>query len=294
MGVASRLGVTIVVVTGCYRPDVRDGIPCSDHGACPEGQICSDDVCQLASSFVWDPPTVLHELDDPEGAQDPCTTEDRLTIVWSSTRDGGAGSDDLWIATRATTAEPYGDITNLSALNNDSSDTTPEISADGSTIYFTSDRAGDDDIWMSTKDLDGTWAAPTRVDELSRHGSDESEVALTPDGLIVVLVRDNEFYQATRESPGDRFGGLTAIPELDIGGEASSPTIGDHAGVVYFHSGEPRELFVSRLLPDGTYSAPEPVHELDTDDRNADPFITGDERHMVFNRGDAIYETQRD
>ena len=284
----------IVLVSGCFRPDVRDGIPCSDHGACPEGQVCSDDVCTLASSFVWDEPHVLHELDDPEGAQDPSMTEDRLTIVWSSTRSGGAGSDDLWMATRQTTDEAFGDIVNLTDLNDSSSDTTPEISADGSTIYFTSDRAGDNDIWTSTKGPDGTWAAPTRVDELSRHGSDETEVALTPDGLIVFLVRDNEFFQATRTSPTDAFGELTPIPELDIGGEASSPTIGDHAGVVYFHSGDPREIFVSRLLPDATYSAPQPVHELDTADRNADPFITGDERHMLFNRGSSICETERD
>jgi hypothetical protein len=250
-------------------------------------------VCTLASSLVWDEPRVLHELDDPEGGQDPSMTEDRLTIVWSSTRAGGAGSDDLWIATRQTTDQPFGHITNLTDLNDSSSDTTPEISADGSTMFFTSDRAGDDDIWTSTKASDGTWAAPTRVDELSRHGSDETEVALTPDGLIVFLVRDNEFFLATRTSPSDVFGELTPIPELDIGGQASSPSIGDHAGVVYFHSGEPREIFVSRLLPDTTYSAPQPVVELDTAERNADPFITGDERHMVFNRASSICETER-
>jgi hypothetical protein len=285
--------VCIVLVSGCFRPDAAEGIACSDQGACPEGQLCSYDVCTLASSFVWDQPRILHELDEAEGAQDPSMTEDRLTIVWSSTRSGGAGSDDLWMATRQTTDEPFGDITNLADLNNDSSDTTPEISPDGSTIYFTSDRAGDNDIWTSTKGADGSWAAPMRVGELSRHGSDETEVALTPDGLIVFLVRDDEFFQATRPSVTDAFGELTPIPELDIGDQPSSPTIGDHAGVVYFHSGEPREIFVSRLLPDGSYSVPQPVHELDTADRNADPFITGDERHMLFNRGSSICETER-
>jgi hypothetical protein len=289
----ARWTAWVLTAAGCFGPHPPDGIACSDHGACPHDQVCVDGTCTFTDKLVWDAPHVLHELDDPAGAQDPSMTEDRLTIVWSSTRDGGAGSDDLWIATRGSTDEPFDHVENLSALNDSSSDTTPEISADGTTIYFTSDRRGDDDIWMSTKAMDGTWSSPTLVDELSKHGSDESEVAITPDGLIVFLVRDNHFFRATRDVPSGPFGPLSPIPELDIGGDASSPTLGDHASVVYFHSGDPRQIFVSRLLPDGTYSTPLRVYELDTDVRNADPFITGDERHMVFNRESSICETQR-
>lgn len=292
-GASACAVVATCLHAGCFAPQPPEGAPCGEHGGCPEGQICAAAVCTAVDTFRWDPPRILSELDDPEGNQDPSVTADLLTIVWSSGRDGGKGHGDIWMAHRGSLDEPFGDIHDVFAINSGADDTSPEIYPDGSAIFFTSDRGGDDDIWASVRDSDGAYGDPFRIDEVSRGDHDESELALTPDGLIAFVVRDNHFFRSLRDSATSGFGELVPIPELDIAADVASPTLGDHANVVYFHAGDPRQLYVSRLVPDGTYSPPILVRELDTDERNADPFITGDERHIVWNRGDQILESQR-
>lgn len=251
--------------------------------------MCVGGVC-VAAGLRWAPPRHLTELDDTEDTEDPSVTEDKLTIVWTSGRRGGAGSTDIWTATRARVDAPFGNISNISELNDTSSESSPEISADGSTIFFASDRNGDNDIFTSRRVGNG-WEPPTRVDALSIAGAEETEVALTPDGLTVFLVRDNHFFHTTRS--GSTFGTLLPIPELDVADDVASPTLGDGARVVYFHLGQPRQLYVSRLQDDGRYGQPSRVEELDIPDRTADPFITGDEHYMIYNCVNSICDTTR-
>ncbi len=44
--------LAIAFLSGCFRPDVPDGIPCADEEpACPSGQECdSEGICRLADS----------------------------------------------------------------------------------------------------------------------------------------------------------------------------------------------------------------------------------------------------
>jgi hypothetical protein len=68
-------------------------------------------------------------------------------------RPGGYGGQDLWITTRATTNDPWGEPMNLGPVINSSYwDLSPNISADGSTLYFCSDRPGgigSADLWQA-------------------------------------------------------------------------------------------------------------------------------------------------
>ncbi len=69
-------------------------------------------------------------------------------------RPGGYGGQDLWVTARATTNDPWGKPMNLGPVINSSAwDFSPNISADGSTLYFGSDRPGG----MGSADL---WQAP--------------------------------------------------------------------------------------------------------------------------------------
>jgi len=88
------------------------------------------------------------------GSQDsaPDLTEDGLTIVFSSTRLGGTGNYDLWIATRPDTGSAWGEPRNLEELNTEYEDDSPAISPDGTGIYFCSTRpdgAGEYDLYFS-------------------------------------------------------------------------------------------------------------------------------------------------
>jgi len=79
-------------------------------------------------------------------------TADGLALFFMSNRQGGKGYRDLWMATRRSKAEPFGEPVNLGAtVNSSSQDWAPALSADGRTLYFDSDRPGGQggrDLWQ--------------------------------------------------------------------------------------------------------------------------------------------------
>jgi Tol biopolymer transport system component len=90
-------------------------------------------------------------------AQDgqPNVRRDGLEIFFFSNRPGTLGSNDIYSATRATTADPWSTPINLGpAVNSAASDTRPSLSWDGTTLYFGSGRAGgegDADHYVTTR-----------------------------------------------------------------------------------------------------------------------------------------------
>ena len=83
-------------------------------------------------------------------------THDGRTLFWDSTRFGTLGDSDLWYATRSSTTQPWGAAIHLEALSSPAHDSRPFISWDGTTLIFTSARAGSEspapDTWFTTTD----------------------------------------------------------------------------------------------------------------------------------------------
>jgi len=83
----------------------------------------------------------------------PSISADGLSLYFCSYRPGGyGGGGDIWVATRATINDPWGEPVNLGpAVNTSSDDSDPSISADGSTLYFYSEQPGGlggGDLWQ--------------------------------------------------------------------------------------------------------------------------------------------------
>jgi len=73
----------------------------------------------------------------------PGISPDGRTLFFGSRRSGGKGSTDLWVATRPTASDPWGEPVNLGpTVNSSSADDGASISADGRTLFFGSDRPG--------------------------------------------------------------------------------------------------------------------------------------------------------
>ena len=94
----------------------------------------------------------------------PCISPDGLSLYFASTRPGGVGFHDLWVATRTSTTDEWSEPVHLgSAINSWADDYGPSISSDGLTLYFRSNRSGgrgQGDIWVSTRSSkDATWPA---------------------------------------------------------------------------------------------------------------------------------------
>jgi Tol biopolymer transport system component len=82
----------------------------------------------------------------------PFISADGLKLYFNSTRAGGYGGIDIWVTTRATKDADWGSPVNLGpTINSTGHDFYPSLSANGSTLYFSSDRPGGSgrgDIWQ--------------------------------------------------------------------------------------------------------------------------------------------------
>jgi hypothetical protein len=300
-----------LLLAACYRPAPSPGAPCPD-GACPSGQRCVAGTCQADDDGPapddappgvdpasdgpgtppgsWRAPTQVPGVGSSSTETDPSMTADRLTIVFASNRPGGLGSDDLYIGTRASTAAPF-TVAALTALNTPQRERSPEISPDGTTLYFSSNRSGGYDVYVSSQAGGGGWSAPQLVTALSST-ADEGDIAFSPDGLTAIIERANKLYLATRPSLSVAFGPSVLVPELDVAGQVAGPSLTSGTAVVYFHDRQPRDLFVA-YRQGAAFTAPAPIPELATSGRDAAPFVTPDGAHLVFERDGELYETSR-
>src|SRR3989442_1554270 len=96
-------------------------------------------------------PVVNSSADDNR----PAIRRDGLEIFLSSGRPGGAGNEDLWVSTRASTLDPWSTPVNLGAVVNTTAfDGGPALSFDGTTLYFHSNRPGGfggNDLYVTTR-----------------------------------------------------------------------------------------------------------------------------------------------
>lgn len=97
-------------------------------------------------------PVLVPELSSPYRDTRTTIRRDGLEMILSSGRPGGAGSEDLWVSTRATSLDAWSTPVNLDAdnlarglapvVNSTAFDGAPALSFDGTTLYFFSERPG--------------------------------------------------------------------------------------------------------------------------------------------------------
>ena len=95
---------------------------------------------------TWGPGVDVVELNGPFRDTRTAIRRDGLEMFLSldaAGRPGGIGSQDLWVSTRATTADPWSTPVNLGpTVNTTAFDGAPALSFDGTTLYFFSTRPG--------------------------------------------------------------------------------------------------------------------------------------------------------
>jgi hypothetical protein len=96
-------------------------------------------------SDPWQEPTNLGmAVNGLSGDSAPSISADGRVLFFSDffdPRPGGQGEADLWMTIRANVSDPWAEPVNLGpAINSSALDAHPDISTDGSTLYFTSSR----------------------------------------------------------------------------------------------------------------------------------------------------------
>jgi len=131
-------------------------------------------------------PNINTSVDDT----DVCISADGLSLYIESYRNGGHGSNDLWVTNRATTSEPWGELMNLGpTVNSSRSDGAPSISADGLVLFF-SDHPnprpgghGSTDIWMTRRaTTSDPWAEPINLGPTVNSSSNDQGPNISSDG----------------------------------------------------------------------------------------------------------------
>jgi len=112
-------------------------------------------VSERQNGARFGPAVAVTEVNDA-GANDiqPNIRADGLELVFTSNRAGGAGGQDIWAVTRATSDAPWSAPTNLGPnVNTTLGETRPSLSTDGGQLLF--GRApgpeGSSDIYVTTR-----------------------------------------------------------------------------------------------------------------------------------------------
>ena len=135
----------------------------------------------------WQPGVNLSELNQLGDLATPTLSRDELVIVFGGyCLDGGRGDWDLWMASRSQRQEPFGEVTNLAALNTEASDIHPCLAADGLTLYFSSNRNEVHRLYKATRSSRGeAFGAPEHLACLDTPGGLSAFPFLSPDGTAL-------------------------------------------------------------------------------------------------------------
>jgi hypothetical protein len=307
--VAAWSGLAIVIgclLAACGRvafdPRATDG-----DGGAPD--VIAADAMQdayVAPTGPFGTAIPISELNTGSNKDDPSLTGDLLELYFDSNRPGGLGGGDLWVATRTSTADPWSTPTNLAVLNSSGDDATPAVSADGLTLHYVTARAGalgGKDLYVATRaSRSDPWSGPVHLPTPSTTG-DEAGPSVSEDGLALYFGSDlggnDHIRAATRANPTDAWGASAPIPELDTAGYDGEPWINATRTFVVFSSDRPggaggQDLWAARRAsPNDPWDPPTRLAELCTAGNDTDPWLSPDERVIVFARGGDLYMATR-
>ncbi|HSD90656.1 MAG TPA: hypothetical protein VLB44_24195 [Kofleriaceae bacterium] len=239
-------------------------------------------------------PATVANINDPTYTDDdPALTEDMLEIYFDSDRPAGAAAamGDIFVSTRTSTVAPWSTPTLVTELASTSDDSTPDLSPDGLTMYFGSDRlsAGNRDLFVTTRpDRASPWSVPQRIAELATT-QDDSGACQSADGLTLIFQSarsgSGDLFITTRASTSDPWSPPVVVPGLDSPMEESQHWCNRDLTVIYFsrYNGSNHDIWMtSRPNPSSAFAPAVEVSELTTIYDDADPWLSPDLRTMYF------------
>jgi hypothetical protein len=269
----------LVSLTAC-KASIADGM--ADAGGGMDSILRDGGGDTMMQAGPWNPPAPVDI--PPVGDDDPTATADLLELYFNR-------ANDIYVAKRAAIGDPWGAPVVVAELSSPDNETTPEVTYDGLTIYFASNRAGGqggNDVWMSTRaSRTAAWAAPTIVPDLSSPAA-EGAPALT-DPLVTMIDSDRggtlDILIAQRTSPTGAFGAPQLVTQLNTAESEGNPMLTADKLTVYFDSNRTGdgELFVAtRANTTAAFGMPERIAELSTASAESDVWISPDGRMMLF------------
>lgn len=100
------------------------------------------------ASFRFGTAVAVAELNSAAVDQRPAFSIDGREVYFTSARDG---TPDIWVSRRQTIHSPWEPPSKLGVINTGAQELHPSLSADGMTLYFASNRAGNQDLYVTRR-----------------------------------------------------------------------------------------------------------------------------------------------
>jgi beta-lactamase regulating signal transducer with metallopeptidase domain/Tol biopolymer transport system component len=202
------------------------------------------------ADFVFGAPANLGPtINTSSGDAGPSISSDGLELYMDSDRPGGYGGWDLWIATRPTTNDPWGEPVNLGpSFNTSTHEAAPSISANGLELYYSSLQSGSPDTWVATRaTISDPWAEPVKLGPAVNSSSDDMGPSISADGLELYFASTRpgglgrfDLWVTKRETIDDPWGEAVHLgPTVNSSVGDNSPCISPDGLMLFFESKRP-------------------------------------------------------
>jgi hypothetical protein len=237
----------------------------------------------------------------------PTLSSDGRTMYLSLTVPGF--NEQVAVAARPDRGNTFGNLSILPSPVNTSTEGTPELSADGLSLYFFSQRFGG----VGTRDL----YVATRASTASQFGSvtvlsglnslqRDDRPWLSPDELSIYFSSQrasftDDLWRATRSARTDSFGAATSVTELNSTGNDAGASLTQDGKLVLFASDRAggvggMDIYrATRASTSSPFSTPELVAELNSSADDFDVQLSADGQEVFFasNRNSVSYRIWR-
>ena len=219
------------------------------------------------------------ELNTPAVDGCPIQAPDGLHLYMASSRPGGVGGLDIWVAQRASTGDPWGAPQNLGEPVNSAADDFCPTPVRGHGLFFVSREAlpgscGMGDIYFTRSKPSGGWREPVNLGcgpTGPNSNLDEMGPSYVDTGRVEQLYFSSgpDIYVSQHLSDGS-FGPASALAELNSAASDIQPNVRSDGLEVVFASnrraGTDQDLYVAtRRSVAKPFSAPVALDVLNTD-----------------------------
>ncbi len=179
----------------------------------------------------------------------PSVSADGLSLFFTSTRPGGVGGMDIWVTTRETTDDPWGEPVNLGSPVNSSAWESGSISYDGLSFYFSSTRYrgsnANADLWVTTRDtIHSEWGTPMNLGPTVNSSADQCYVSISANELSLYFSSNRsgghgayDLWATTRETIHDPWGTPVNLgPTVNSSGFDTDPSVSADGLLLFFQS----------------------------------------------------------
>jgi len=181
------------------------------------------------------------------------SADNLVLYFYSQDRPGGYGGFDLWVSTRETTDDDWGEAVNLGpTFNTAGHNWGPNISADNLSLYFSCDRPGGSgsfDMWVSAREtIQDDWGTPVNLGSTVNWSGWDCKPDISADGCTLFFTRimtyhpgedeDFDIWFTRRETIHDDWGSPVSLP-INTSFAAGSTSISADGSTLYFASNRP-------------------------------------------------------